>query len=88
MEQLKIGESVYALAETLKKKDALGRLCKSTTKGTPFFNKDQLFVLIKEWKLGKVNIITHLTLDLFTSYMPKNFSIKKKNAFRSKNIFR
>ena len=81
MEPLEIGELVYALAETLKKKDALGSLCKSTTESTPFFNKDQLFVLIKEWKLGKVNIITHLTLDLFTSYMPKKFSIKKKERF-------
>ena len=48
MEPLEIGELVYALAETLKKKDALGSLCKSTTESTPFFNKDQLFVLIKE----------------------------------------
>ena len=39
MEPLEIGELVYALAETLKKKDALGRLCKSTTKGTPFLIK-------------------------------------------------
>ena len=44
---LTVGEKVLVLAERLRKKDALGNLYKSTTKNTPFFNRNELFIVRK-----------------------------------------
>ena len=44
---LDIGEKVLVLAERLKKKDAPGRLYKSTTENTPFFNRNRIFIINK-----------------------------------------
>ena len=50
-EPLNIGENVLALAESLKKKDAPGRLYKSATQSKTFFNKNKVFIIKK--RLGK-----------------------------------
>ena len=42
-----VGEKVLVLAERLRKKDAPGNLYKSTTKNTPFFNRNELFIVRK-----------------------------------------
>ena len=44
---LNIGEKVLVLAERLKKKDAPGRLYKSTTQNRSFFNKEKIFIMKK-----------------------------------------
>ena len=54
-EPLNIGEKVLVLAERLKKKDAPGRLYKSTTQNRSFFNKDRIFILKKEFKQHLTN---------------------------------
>ena len=46
-DSLSIGELAYVLAECLKKKDAPGRLYKSTTENKLFFNKDEICVIQK-----------------------------------------
>ena len=47
---LSIGEKVLVLAERLKKKDAPGRLYKSTTQNKAFFNKNKIFIIRKRVK--------------------------------------
>ena len=42
---LEIGEKVLALAKRLRKKDAPGRLYKSTTENQSFFNRDRTFII-------------------------------------------
>ena len=42
---LTVGEQVLVLAERLRKKDAPGNLYKRTTKNTPFFNRNQVFIV-------------------------------------------
>ena len=44
---LRVGEKVLVLAERLRKKDAPGNLYKSTTKNTPFLNRNELFIVRK-----------------------------------------
>ena len=44
---LDIGEKVLVLAERLRKKDALGRLYKSTTENRPYFNRNRIFTINK-----------------------------------------
>ena len=44
---LTVGEKVLVLAERLRKKDTPGNLYKSTTKNTPFFNRNELFIVRK-----------------------------------------
>ena len=46
-EPLNIGEKVLVLAERLKKKDALGKLYKTSTQNKTFFNKDNIFIIRK-----------------------------------------
>ena len=41
-----------ALAERLKKKDALGNLYKASTDNIPFFNRNQIFIIYKRAKLN------------------------------------
>ena len=47
-EPLNIGEKVLVLAERLKKKDAPGKLYKSSTQNKTFFNKDKIFIIKKK----------------------------------------
>ena len=47
---LMIGEKVLVLSERIKKKDAPGKLYKSTTQNESFFNKDRIFIVKKELK--------------------------------------
>ena len=47
-EPLNIGEKVLVLAERLKKKDAPGKLYKSSTQNKTFFNKDKIFIITKK----------------------------------------
>ena len=49
---LEIGEKVLVLAERLRKKDAPGRLYKSTTENKSFFNKDKTFIISERSKLN------------------------------------
>ena len=49
-EPLNIGGKVLILAERLKKKDAPGRLYKSTTQNKTFFNKNKVFIIKKRVK--------------------------------------
>ena len=42
---LTVGKKVLVLAERLRKKDAPGNLYKSTTKNTPFFNRNEVFIV-------------------------------------------
>ena len=44
---LTVGEKVLVLAERLRKKDAPGNLYNSTTKNTPFLNRNELFIVRK-----------------------------------------
>ena len=69
---LNIGEKVLVLAERLKKKDAPGRLYKSTTQNKSFFNKEKIFIIKKECKQHLMNG----TIGL----QKKN--LKKNNKFR------
>ena len=46
-EPLNIGEKVLVIAERLKKKDARGKLYKSSTQNKTFFNKDKTFIIRK-----------------------------------------
>ena len=48
---LNLDEKVLALAEWLKKKDALGNLYKAST-DIPFFNRNQIFIIYKRAKLN------------------------------------
>ena len=44
---LDIGEKVLVLADRLRKKDALGRLYKSTTENRPYFNRNRICTINK-----------------------------------------
>ena len=44
---LNIGEKVLVLVERLRKKDAPGRLYKSTTENRPYFNRNRIFTINK-----------------------------------------
>ena len=47
-----IDEKVIVLAERLRKKDAPGRLYKSTTENKTFFNRDRIFTISARSKLN------------------------------------
>ena len=44
---LTVGKKVLVLAERLRKKDALGNLYKSTMENTPFFDRNEVFIVRK-----------------------------------------
>ena len=44
---LTVGEKVLVLAKRLRKKDTPGNLYKSTTENTPFFNRNEIFIVRK-----------------------------------------
>ena len=45
-----LGEQVLVLAERLKRKDATGKFYKSSIQNTLYFNKDEIFVILKKTK--------------------------------------
>ena len=47
-----LDEKVLVLAERLKKKDASGKLFKSTTNNMPYFNRNRIFTIYKRAKLN------------------------------------
>ena len=49
---LNIGEKVLVLGKRLKKKDAPGKLFKSSTDNIPFFNRNRIFTIYKKVKLN------------------------------------
>ena len=49
---LNVGEKVLVLAEHLKKKDAPGKLYKSTTENRPFFDRNRIFTISKPVKVN------------------------------------
>ena len=53
-EPLEIDEKVLVLAERIKKKDAPGVLFKSTTENIPFFNKNEIFKIVKRILINNV----------------------------------
>ena len=48
-ENLRVGEQVPVLAERLWKKDTPGKFYKSLTQNKPYFNKNEAFVIRKNW---------------------------------------
>ena len=53
-EPLEIDDKVLVLAERIKKKDAPGVLFKSTTENIPFFNKNEIFKIVKRILINNV----------------------------------
>ena len=53
---LNLTEKVLLLAERLRKKDAPGRLYKSSTENIPYFNRNRIFTIYKCVKLEMENI--------------------------------
>ena len=51
---LNLSEKVFVLTERLKKKDALNKLFKASTKNMPFFNRNRLFTINKRAKLNNL----------------------------------
>ena len=49
---LETSEKVLVLAERLRKKDAPGKLYKSTTENRPFFNRNRIFTINKRVQIG------------------------------------
>ena len=49
---LNVGEKVLVLAKRLKKKNALGKLCKSTTENRLYFNRNRTFTINKRVHTG------------------------------------
>ena len=47
-----MGEKVLVLAERLKKKDAPGRLYKSTTENRPYFNRNIILTINRSVLMG------------------------------------
>ena len=47
-----LDEKVLVLAERLKKKDAPGKIFKSTTDNIPYFNRKRIFTIYKRAKLN------------------------------------
>ena len=74
---LEIGEKVLVLAERLRKKDAAGKLYKSTTENKSFFNRDRIFTISER---SKLNYNTYL-------YRLKENGRKTKNRFLRQELF-
>ena len=53
-EPLEIDEKVLVLAERIKKKDGPGVLFKSTTENIPFFNRNEIFKVIKRMLINNI----------------------------------
>ena len=60
---LNLTENVFVLAERLRKKDAPGRLYKSSTENMPFFNRNIIFTIYKRAKLENGTFLYWLDED-------------------------
>ena len=74
---LELGETVFIFAELLRKKDAPGRLYKSTRENKSFFNRDRTFIISERSKLNNSNYL----------YWLKENSRKIKNSFLRQEQF-
>ena len=54
---LELGETVFIFAELLRKKDAPGRLYKSTRENKSFFNRDRTFIISERSKLNNTTYL-------------------------------
>ena len=78
---LETGEKVLVLTKWLRKKDAPGRLCKSTTENKNFFNRNRIFNRIfKISERSKLNNNTYL-------YWLKENGWKIKDRFLRQELF-
>ena len=73
---LELGETVFIFAELLRKKDAPGRLYKSTRENKSFFNRDRTFIISERSKLNNSNYL----------YWLKENSRKIKKFFEARTI--
>ena len=53
---LNLDEKVLVLAERLKKKDAPSKFYKASTDNIPFFNRDKIFTIYKDFRLALIYI--------------------------------
>ena len=74
---LDVGEKVLVLAERLKKKDAPGRLYKSTTGNRSYFNRNRVFTINKRVRMG----------DNTYYYWLKKNGQEVKNRFLKEELF-
>ena len=74
---MNITEKVLVLTERLKKKDTPGRLYKSSTESTPFFNRSRTFTI---YKCAKLNNGTYL-------YCLEEDGQKVKGRFLKQELF-
>ena len=76
-DDLEIGEKVLLLAERLRKRDAPGRLYKSTTENKSFLNTDRIFKISERSKLN----------NNFYLYWLKENGRNIKNRFLREELF-
>ena len=74
---LDIGEKVSLLAERLRKKDASGKLYKSTTENRPLFNRNRIFTMNEPVRVG----------DNTYNYWLKENGQEIKNRFLREELF-
>ena len=76
-EPLEINEKVLVLAERIKKKDAPGVLFKSTTENIPFFNRNEIFKVVKRI----------LVNDVYNYWIKKENNDNISNRFMREELF-
>ena len=76
-EPLEIDEKVLVLAERIKKKDAPGVLFKSTTENIPFFNRNEIFKVVKRI----------LVNDVYNYWIKKENNENISNRFMREELF-
>ena len=76
-EPLEIDEKVLVLAERIKKKDAPGVLFKSTTENIPFFNRNEIFKVVKRI----------LVNDVYNYWIKKENNDNISNRFMREELF-
>ena len=74
---LYLDEKVLVLAGRLKKKDAPGKIFKSTTNNMPYFNRNRIFTIYKRAKLNNVSY----------SYWVEEDGQKVKGRFLRQELF-
>ena len=53
-ENLKVGERVYILAESIKKKSAPGKFYKQSVQNISYFNKETVYIIRKKQKIDEI----------------------------------
>ena len=74
---MEIDEKVLVLAERIKKKDAPGVLFKSTTENIPFFNRNEIFKVVKRI----------LVNDVYNYWIKKENNENINNRFMREELF-